>query len=98
MIETAVDHDQRTAVVHSAIKVTTPVGRSTGVPVRQRVQAVVDGGDGGRRPGRAAHRPGRVVYRIHPALPGYLAAGSHAADPSACDPKREASEQALLTA
>jgi hypothetical protein len=41
---------------------------------------------------------GGVVYRIHPALPGYLTAGWHAVDPSGYDPKREASEQSLLTA
>ena len=38
------------------------------------------------------------MYRIHPALPGYLAAGWHAEDPAGYDQEREACEQALCTA
>jgi len=38
------------------------------------------------------------VYRIHPALPGYLAAGWHAGDPADYAPQREACERALCTA
>ncbi len=41
---------------------------------------------------------GAGMYRIHPALPGYLAAGWHAADPGRYDQEREASEQALCFA
>ena len=41
---------------------------------------------------------GGVMYRIHPALPGYLAAGWHAADPVGYSQEREACEQALCTA
>ncbi|HEY6789289.1 MAG TPA: tetratricopeptide repeat protein [Trebonia sp.] len=41
---------------------------------------------------------GGAVYRIHPALPGYLAAGWRAGDPSAYDQERQACEQALCTA
>ena len=37
-------------------------------------------------------------YQIHPALPGYLAAEWHAADPSDYDQERQACEQALCTA
>ncbi len=38
------------------------------------------------------------MYRIHPALPGYLAAGWHTEDPASYGPEREACEQALCTA
>ena len=38
------------------------------------------------------------MYRIHPALPGYLAAGWHAEDPAGYGQEREACEQALCTA
>ena len=38
------------------------------------------------------------MYQIHPALPGYLAAGWHAEGPSRYNQEREASEQALCTA
>jgi tetratricopeptide (TPR) repeat protein len=38
------------------------------------------------------------MYQIHPALPGYLAAGWHAGDPAGYGPEREACEQALCTA
>ena len=41
---------------------------------------------------------GAGMYRIHPALPGYLAAGWHAEDPAGYDQEREACEQALCTA
>ena len=41
---------------------------------------------------------GAGMYRIHPALPGYLAAGWHAADPGGYDRERAACEQALCTA
>ena len=41
---------------------------------------------------------GTGMYQVHPALPGYLAAGWHAADPPGYDPEREACEQALCTA
>jgi tetratricopeptide (TPR) repeat protein len=41
---------------------------------------------------------GAGMYRIHPALPGYLAAGWHAANPDGYTQEREASEQALCTA
>ena len=41
---------------------------------------------------------GAGMYRIHPALPGYLAAGWHAEDPVGYGQEREASEQALCTA
>ena len=41
---------------------------------------------------------GGGIYRIHPALPGYLAAGWHAEDPAGYGPQREACEQALCTA
>ena len=41
---------------------------------------------------------GAGMYRIHPALPGYLAAGWHAEDPAGYGPEREACEQALCTA
>ena len=41
---------------------------------------------------------GGGMYQIHPALPGYLAAGWHAGDPASYDPEREACEQALCTA
>jgi tetratricopeptide (TPR) repeat protein len=41
---------------------------------------------------------GAGMYRIHPALPGYLAAGWHAANPDGYGPEREACEQALCTA
>ena len=41
---------------------------------------------------------GGGMYRIHPALPGYLAAGWQAEDPAGYGPEREASEQALCTA
>ena len=41
---------------------------------------------------------GSGMYRIHPALPGYLAAGWHAADPAGYAPEREACEQALCAA
>ncbi len=38
------------------------------------------------------------MYQIHPALPGYLAAGWHAEDPASYNQEREACEQALCTA
>ena len=41
---------------------------------------------------------GAGMYRIHPALPGYLAAGWHADDPAGYSQEREACEQALCTA
>ena len=41
---------------------------------------------------------GAGMYRIHPALPGYLAAGWHAEDPAGYGPEREACEQALCAA
>ena len=41
---------------------------------------------------------GAGMYQIHPALPGYLAAGWHAEDPAGYAPEREACEQALCTA
>jgi tetratricopeptide (TPR) repeat protein len=41
---------------------------------------------------------GGGMYRIHPALPGYLAAGWHAENPGGYDQEREACEQALCTA
>ena len=41
---------------------------------------------------------GAGMYRIHPALPGYLAAGWHAEDPAGYDQEREACEQALCAA
>ena len=41
---------------------------------------------------------GAGMYRIHPALPGYLAAGWHAENPGGYDQEREACEQALCTA
>jgi tetratricopeptide (TPR) repeat protein len=41
---------------------------------------------------------GAGLYRIHPVLPGYLAAGWQAADPGGYDAEREACEQALCTA
>ena len=41
---------------------------------------------------------GAGMYRIHPALPGYLAAGWHAEDPAGYGQEREACEQALCTA
>jgi tetratricopeptide (TPR) repeat protein len=41
---------------------------------------------------------GGGMYRIHPALPGYLAAGWHAEDPGGYSQQREACEQALCTA
>ena len=41
---------------------------------------------------------GAGMYQIHPALPGYLAAGWRAEDPSGYDPEREACEQALCAA
>ncbi len=41
---------------------------------------------------------GSSMYRIHPALPGYLAAGWHAEDPVGYGPEREACEQALCIA
>ena len=41
---------------------------------------------------------GAGMYQIHPALPGYLAAGWHAEDPDGYAPEREACEQALCTA
>jgi len=41
---------------------------------------------------------GGGMYRIHPALPGYLAAGWQAEDPAGYGPEREACEQALCAA
>jgi hypothetical protein len=41
---------------------------------------------------------GENMYRIHPALPGYLAAAWRAAEPSDYAQEREAAEQALATA
>ena len=41
---------------------------------------------------------GAGMYRIHPALPGYLAAGWRAADPAGYAREREACEQALRAA
>ncbi len=41
---------------------------------------------------------GGGMYRIHPALPGYLAAGWHAEDPGGYAQEREACEQALCAA
>ena len=41
---------------------------------------------------------GAGMYRIHPVLPGYLAAGWHAEDPGGYDQERQACEQALRTA
>src|SRR6185437_14171429 len=38
------------------------------------------------------------MYRIHPALPGYLVAGWQAGDPGGYDAERAACEQALCTA
>jgi tetratricopeptide (TPR) repeat protein len=43
-------------------------------------------------------RIGAGMYRIHPALPGYLAAGWQAASPGGYDQERDACEQALCTA
>jgi tetratricopeptide (TPR) repeat protein len=41
---------------------------------------------------------GTGMYRIHPALPGYLAAEWQAGNPSGYNPERDACEQALCTA
>jgi tetratricopeptide (TPR) repeat protein len=41
---------------------------------------------------------GTGMYQIHPALPGYLAAGWHAEDPVAYGGERDACERALCTA
>ena len=41
---------------------------------------------------------GAGMYRIHPALPGYLAAGWRAEDPASYNQERQACEQALCTA
>ena len=41
---------------------------------------------------------GAGMYRIHPALPGYLAAGWHAEDPAGYGPERDACEKALCAA
>jgi tetratricopeptide (TPR) repeat protein len=41
---------------------------------------------------------GAGMYQIHPALPGYLAAGWHAEDPATYREERAACEQALCTA
>jgi tetratricopeptide (TPR) repeat protein len=41
---------------------------------------------------------GSNIYRIHPALPSYLAAGWQAGNPTGYDQEREACEQALCTA
>ena len=41
---------------------------------------------------------GAGMYQIHPALPGYLAAGWHAGDPASYNQEREVCEQALCTA
>ena len=41
---------------------------------------------------------GAGMYQVHPALPGYLAAGWHAEDPAGYDQERQASEQALRAA
>jgi tetratricopeptide (TPR) repeat protein len=41
---------------------------------------------------------GAGMYRIHPALPGYLAAGWHAGNPAGYDQERAACEQTLCTA
>src|ERR1035441_6520519 len=41
---------------------------------------------------------GSSMYQIHPALPGYLAAGWHAGNPGSYDQEREACEQALCAA
>jgi tetratricopeptide (TPR) repeat protein len=41
---------------------------------------------------------GAGMYQIHPALPGYLAAGWHAEDPSGYEAERAACEQALRAA
>ena len=41
---------------------------------------------------------GAGMYRIHPALPGYLAAAWHAGNPGGYEEEREASEQALRAA
>src|SRR5581483_417784 len=41
---------------------------------------------------------GGGIYRIHPALPGYLAAGWHAEDPGGYEAERAACEQALCRA
>ena len=41
---------------------------------------------------------GSGMYQIHPALPGYLAAGWHAENPAGYSQQREACEQALCTA
>jgi tetratricopeptide (TPR) repeat protein len=41
---------------------------------------------------------GAGMYRIHPALPGYLAAGWQAGNPDGYDQEREACEQALCAA
>jgi len=41
---------------------------------------------------------GGGMYQIHPALPGYLAADWHAADPDGYDRERQACEQALCAA
>ena len=41
---------------------------------------------------------GGGMYRIHPALPGYLAAAWHAEDPGGYEEERQASEQALRAA
>src|SRR5207249_547443 len=41
---------------------------------------------------------GAGMYQIHPALPGYLAAGWHAENPAAYRQERDASERALRTA
>ena len=41
---------------------------------------------------------GAGMYQIHPALPGYLAAGWHAENPSGYSQEREASEHTLCTA
>jgi tetratricopeptide (TPR) repeat protein len=41
---------------------------------------------------------GMGMYQVHPALPGYLAAGWHAEDPAGYDQQRQACEQALSAA
>ena len=68
-------------------------GRFAGVSKQQWTAAFQDAARVGLLTGL-----GGGMYRIHPALPGYLAVGWHAEDPAGYAAEREACEQALCTA
>ncbi|HEV3290257.1 MAG TPA: tetratricopeptide repeat protein, partial [Streptosporangiaceae bacterium] len=83
--------DQDLLMLFSAVEAVP--GRFAGISEQQWTAVLQDAARVGLLTGL-----GGGMYQIHPALPGYLAAGWRAEDPAGYGPEREACEQALCAA